>query len=262
MYMPDAWGVVYKIDVRSGTFGRIGLEDGPRPGEDRTQPRRRAVGQSRHLGHRPRRPRHRHRQGHRQDRLGQEAGRPAGHDAQRRAARAQGRNPGRRLGRRPGRARLARRARSQDRHREVADVSHPGARRARQRDLEGQEQRLADRRRRVLCHRLLRSRRPTSPIGAPAIRRRNTIRPIVPATTSTPTARSPSTPRPARSSGSTSTRRTTRWTTTRPARTSSSTPRSTARSAKSSPTPAATASITSSTARTASSSRPRNMCRR
>ncbi len=23
MYMPDAWGVVYKIDVRSGTFGRI-----------------------------------------------------------------------------------------------------------------------------------------------------------------------------------------------------------------------------------------------
>ena len=36
----------------------------------------------------------------------------------------------------------------------------PGAGRARQRDLEGQEQRLADRRRRVLCHRLLRSRRP------------------------------------------------------------------------------------------------------
>ena len=37
---------------------------------------------------------------------------------------------------------------------------HSGARRARQRDLEGQEQCLADRRRRLLRHRLLRSRTP------------------------------------------------------------------------------------------------------
>jgi len=43
VYMTDAWGVVYKIDVRSGT----------RPSENRSQSRRRAVGQSRHLGHEP-----------------------------------------------------------------------------------------------------------------------------------------------------------------------------------------------------------------
>ena len=46
----------------------------------------------------------------------------------------------------------------QDRRAAVEDIFDPGARRARQRDLEGQGQRLADRRRRVLRHRLLRSR--------------------------------------------------------------------------------------------------------
>ncbi len=70
MYMPDAWGVVYKIDVRSGTRRRHRLEDGPRPGEDRSQPRRRAVGQSRHLGDELRRSRDRDRPRHRQDRVG------------------------------------------------------------------------------------------------------------------------------------------------------------------------------------------------
>ena len=49
MYMVDAWGVVYKIDVRSGTLRPHPVEDGSRPGKDRPQPRRRAVGQSRHL---------------------------------------------------------------------------------------------------------------------------------------------------------------------------------------------------------------------
>ena len=47
-------------------LGRPGphrVEDGPGPGEAGPQPRRRAVGQSRHLGHRPRRPRDRDRQG-------------------------------------------------------------------------------------------------------------------------------------------------------------------------------------------------------
>ena len=86
MYMVDAWGVVYKIDVRSGTMRPHRLEDGSRPGKDRPQPRRRAVGQSRHLRDQPRRPRHRDRQGDRQDRLGQEPARPARHDAQRGAA--------------------------------------------------------------------------------------------------------------------------------------------------------------------------------
>ena len=62
----------------------------PGPGKARPQPRRGAVGQPRHLGHRLRRPRHRDRQGDRQDRLGQEPARPARPGAHRGAARAQG----------------------------------------------------------------------------------------------------------------------------------------------------------------------------
>ena len=76
MYITDVWGVVYKIDVRSGHPRPRPVEDGSRPAEARPQPRRRAVGQSRDLGHRARRPHHRDRQGDRQDRLGQEARRP------------------------------------------------------------------------------------------------------------------------------------------------------------------------------------------
>ena len=68
------------------------VEDGSRPAEARPQPRRRAVGQSRHLGHRPRRPRHRDRQGDRQGRLGQEPARPGRPRDHRGAARAQGRD--------------------------------------------------------------------------------------------------------------------------------------------------------------------------
>ncbi len=48
---------------------------------------------------------------------------------------------------------------------QVEDLFDPGARRARQRDLEGQEQRLADRRRRLLRHRLLRSRHQSDLLG-------------------------------------------------------------------------------------------------
>ena len=72
------------------------------------------------------------------------------------AARRQGQDHRRRLGRRPRRARFHRRARCRDRQAAVAQIHHPGARRARQRDLEGQEQRLADRRRRRLGDRHLR----------------------------------------------------------------------------------------------------------
>ena len=53
MYMVDAWGVVYKIDLRSGTMGRILWKMDPGPGEDGPQPRRRAVGQSRRLRDQP-----------------------------------------------------------------------------------------------------------------------------------------------------------------------------------------------------------------
>ena len=47
----------------------------------------------------------------------------------------------------------------------MEDLFDPGARRARQRDLEGQERRLADRRRRVLRHRRLRSRHQPDLLG-------------------------------------------------------------------------------------------------
>ena len=132
----------------------------------------------------------------------------------------EGRDPGRRLGRRPGRAQLAGGARPQDRQRAVADLHRAGARRARQRDLEGQEQRLADRRRRLLRHRLLRPRHQHHLLGLGQPVAEIRFAPTGRATISTPTARSRSTPRAARSAGTTSTRRTTRWTTTRPARTS------------------------------------------
>ena len=120
-------------------------------------PRRRAVGQPRHLDHRQRRARHRDRQGDRQDRLGQEPARPAGQwSCPRRRSRSRTTSSSAPPAA-TGRARLDRLARSENRQPEMEDLRHPGARRARQRNLEGQEQRLADRRRRVLRHRLLRS---------------------------------------------------------------------------------------------------------
>ncbi len=163
--MVDSWGVVYKIDVRSGTVRQDRVEDGPQARQAGPQPRRRAVGQSGDFGHRLCGPRDRDRQGDRPGGLGQEPARPGGPRAHRRAARAQGRDPGRRLRRRPRLAQLARGARSQDRRHEVEDLFDPGAGRARQRDLEGQEQRLADRRRLVLRHRRLRSGQQSDLLG-------------------------------------------------------------------------------------------------
>ncbi len=61
-------------------------------------------------------------------------------------------------------------ARCRDRQAAVAQIHHSGARRARQRDLEGQEQCLADRRRGGVGHRHLRRRTPTRRSGAPATR--------------------------------------------------------------------------------------------
>ena len=156
MYIVDGWGMVYKIDVRSGDAGRIVWRMDPKQEKLGPQPRRRAVGQSGDLGRRLRRPRHRHQQGHRQGRLGQEPRRPGRPGAHRRAAGGQGQDHGRRRRRRPRRARLDRRARRQDRQARV-EIRGAGAGRARQRDLEGQEQRLADRRRRHLGDRHLRS---------------------------------------------------------------------------------------------------------
>ena len=198
MYVPDAWGVVYKIDVRSGDARRHRLEDGPRPGEDRPQSRRRAVGQSRHLGDEQRRPRDRDRQGHRQDRCGR-ATCATSRTSRSTPRRSRSRTRSSSAPRAATAARATGSPRSMPRPANllVEDLFDPGARRARQRDLEGQQQCLADRRRRLLGHRLLRSRHQSQPIGAPAIRCRNTIHPTGPATISTPTARSRSMPPPA-----------------------------------------------------------------
>ena len=46
MYVTDVWSVVYKIDVRSGTAGRILWKMDPGTAEAGPQPRRRVVGQS------------------------------------------------------------------------------------------------------------------------------------------------------------------------------------------------------------------------
>ena len=169
------------------------VEDGPRHPEAGPQPRRRAVGQLRHLGDRSRRARDRDRQGDRQGRVGQEPARPARPRDHRGAARAQGRDHRRRLRRRQRRARLDRVARSEDRRGAVEDLRHPGARRARQRDLEGQEQRLAHRRRRHVRHRLLRSRDQPHLLGHRQSGAALRLRASVPATICSPTRPSPST---------------------------------------------------------------------
>ena len=142
------------------------LAHGSGPGEAAAvEPGRRAVGQSgRHHGELSG-TRHRHQQGNRQGRVGDEPQRSAGRAAHRSAARGEGQDHHRRGGWRPRRARLDRGARRRDRQARMAQVRHPGAGRARQRDLEGQEQRLADRRRRDVDHRLLRCRQRSGDLG-------------------------------------------------------------------------------------------------
>src|SRR6476659_6053274 len=96
LYIVDQWGVVYKIDVRSGDMGRIVWRMDP--GQEKLPLSNRGA---------------------------------------------------------------RRRRRETDR----AQIRHTGAGRARQRDLEGQEQRLADRRRRHVDHGLVRSRDQPGDLG-------------------------------------------------------------------------------------------------
>ena len=49
LYITDSWGVLYKIDGTSGDAGRIVWRMDPKQEKQAAQPRRRAVGQSRHL---------------------------------------------------------------------------------------------------------------------------------------------------------------------------------------------------------------------
>ena len=90
----------------------------------------------------------------------------------------QGQDHRRRGERRPGRARLDRRARCQDRQAALAQIHDPRARRARQRNLEGQHQCLADRRRRGLGDRHLRSA--TEPDGLGHRQSGPDVRPLPP----------------------------------------------------------------------------------
>ncbi len=128
---------------------------GSRTAAPAAQPRRRAVGQSRDHRRRHRAADHRHRQGDRQGGVGNDLHRYPRRDVHGGAARRQGQDHRRRRQWRPGRARLDRRGRCQDRQAAVAPIHHSGAGRARQRDLEGQHQCLADRRRRGVGHRNL-----------------------------------------------------------------------------------------------------------
>ena len=147
---------------------------------------------------------------------------------------------------------------ARDRQRAVALVRGAEAGRSRQRDLEGQDQCLEDRRRRHVADRLLRPGHEAHDLGHRQSGSAYTIRRRGRATISTPTRRSRSTSIPASSPGTSSTRRTIRGTTTRTASTCSTTPRSTARTARSSAISGATASSTRSTAPTAASSRAAN----
>ena len=157
LYVVDQWGVVYKIDGRSGDVGRIVWRMDP--GQEKTPLANRGVALWGNLvisvASYPA-ARHRHQQGDRQAGLGDQSRRRTGGPAAHRgAASGQGQDHRRRCRRRPRRARFHRRARRRDRQGGVAKIYGAGSRRARLRDLEGQEQRLADRRCRHVGHRLL-----------------------------------------------------------------------------------------------------------
>jgi alcohol dehydrogenase (cytochrome c) len=155
MYVVDGWGAVYKIDVRSGTQGRILWKMDP--GQEKygrirgvalwgnlvistTGKDGRVIATDKETG-----------------KIVWDKNLHDQPEVELSSAplALQGRHHRRRLRRRPGRARLDRLPRSENRQLEMEDLRHPSARRARQRNLEGQEQRLADRWRRVLRHRIL-----------------------------------------------------------------------------------------------------------
>ncbi len=155
MYIADGWGVVYKIDVRSGTAGRIVWKMDP--GQERLDRNRgvalwgnlvisitsydgRVIATDKETG-----------------KVVWDKNLRDQPDLELTAAPLALKDSivDRRLGRRPRLARLDRVARCQDRQYAMEDLFDSGAGRARQRDLEGQEQCLAVGRRRLLRHRLL-----------------------------------------------------------------------------------------------------------
>ena len=165
--------------------------------------------------------------------------------------------------RRPARhPQLGRRLGRQYRPARLAHLHHPGAGRARLRDLEGQPQCLARRRRRRVADRVLRSGHQPASTTAPAMPSRASIPNSGRATTCSPPAPSRSMPTPARSSGTSRRHRTSIGTSTRRARRCSTRSPSTARPARSWRTSRATASTTRSIAPTGSSCGPTSTRRR
>jgi alcohol dehydrogenase (cytochrome c) len=74
LYVVDQWGVLYKIDGRSGKAGRIVWRMDPGAGEDRcSKSRRGAMGWFRHYHSEPSVPHDRDRQGDRQGRMGDQS---------------------------------------------------------------------------------------------------------------------------------------------------------------------------------------------
>ena len=117
LYVVDQWGVLYKIDARSGDAGRIVWRMDPEQEKLPLSNRGAALWGNLVISaaNYPA-ARHRHQQGNRQGRLGdQPRRRPARRAAHRRAARRQGQDHRRRRRRRPRRARLDRGARCRDR---------------------------------------------------------------------------------------------------------------------------------------------------
>ena len=163
MYTTDGWGTLYKIDARKPNKGEFVWVTDPGVATRRQRvavARHRAVGRPRHREP-ARRTRHRGEPRERRNRVGQES---RGHQRVRQPReilhrahhrRRQGHRRERR-GRRKN-SRLDCGARRAHRQRTVALVCRAEAWRSGQRDLEGQKQRLEDRRRRHLADRLVRS---------------------------------------------------------------------------------------------------------
>ena len=197
LYITNSWGVLYKIDATSGDAA-ASSGGWTRSRRSRAQPRRRVLGQSCDLAGQLAGARHRHRQGQRQGGVGdQHYGRP-------------GRT---RLTAAP----LALRTRSSSAPPAAtaacatgspASMPPPAAccgenspfrRRASRAPRPGRATPMPGRPAAARCGLPAPTiRRATRPSGAPATRSRCSTRSTGPATTSTPTARSPGTPKPAR----------------------------------------------------------------
>ncbi len=162
MYTTDGWGTVYKIDARNGDHGEFVWIADPGVKHEGNTPRTRGIAlwEDKVIANLP---------DGRVIAIDRDSGeivwdkqvakanefgsKERFYTAPDRGGRQDHHRQRRRRRRHP---RLDRGARRQDRRRAVAMVRHPEARRPGQRDLEGQEQRLEDRRRRRLADRLLR----------------------------------------------------------------------------------------------------------